>query len=428
MNIIDNDNEFMVYSHINKKGSIPMKAKSCFSTGEKQTFIITLSTGHSIRATLNHQFFMVGEQWKKLEDILVGDLIGLSIKESDSKKTTMTDDDLKFIGLFIGNGCALPRRSIQYTSNSLDGDLCEEMLILSNKICNKNLRPFIKQEIFRRGTKKESSAKVVYFPSARVPARGYHNPIIAYLENHGLFGKRAKEKTMPEEIFNQPAKSRKLFLKYLWAADGTINYSEGIKKRVNISYSTSSKILAIQVQLLLQSVGILASVIEVRKGKFICYCVSIYSRLFKKKFMDEIGIAGERKGTILEECKNKNNKVDAGWTKYELSEDKTVCYVPVKSIIPYGIETVYDIEVPESHNFIANGFIVHNSWEQDSDVVLLLHREHFYHPEDSTLIGQAELDIAKQRQGPRGHLDISFDEKTTRFYQVEPTQAEAEGW
>ena len=68
------------------------------------------------------------------------------------------------------------------------------------------------------------------------------------------------------------------------------------------------------------------------------------------------------------------------------------------------------------------------AYEQDSDVVILIHRESFYHPEDATLIGQAELDIAKQRQGPRGHLDISFDEKTTRFFQVEPTQAESEGW
>ena len=68
------------------------------------------------------------------------------------------------------------------------------------------------------------------------------------------------------------------------------------------------------------------------------------------------------------------------------------------------------------------------AYEQDSDVVILIHRESFYHPEDVSLVGQAELDIAKQRQGPRGHLDISFDEKTTRFFQIEPTQAEAEGW
>jgi replicative DNA helicase len=68
------------------------------------------------------------------------------------------------------------------------------------------------------------------------------------------------------------------------------------------------------------------------------------------------------------------------------------------------------------------------AYEQDSDVVLLLHRESFYHPEDATLVGQAELEIAKQRQGPKGHLDISFDEKTTRFYQVEPTQEQAAMW
>jgi replicative DNA helicase len=57
------------------------------------------------------------------------------------------------------------------------------------------------------------------------------------------------------------------------------------------------------------------------------------------------------------------------------------------------------------------------SIEQDADVVILLHREDYYHrgeqdyEEDNT----AELIIAKQRNGPTGSVNLIFREKYTRF-------------
>jgi replicative DNA helicase len=57
------------------------------------------------------------------------------------------------------------------------------------------------------------------------------------------------------------------------------------------------------------------------------------------------------------------------------------------------------------------------SIEQDADVVMLLHREDYYHrgednyEEDNT----AELIIAKQRNGPTGTVKLTFREKITRF-------------
>ena len=51
--------------------------------------------------------------------------------------------------------------------------------------------------------------------------------------------------------------------------------------------------------------------------------------------------------------------------------------------------------------------------EQDADVVLLLMRPEYYNPEDSP--GEAELNIAKQRNGPVGHMRLSFLSEYTRF-------------
>ncbi len=57
------------------------------------------------------------------------------------------------------------------------------------------------------------------------------------------------------------------------------------------------------------------------------------------------------------------------------------------------------------------------SIEQDADVVMLLHREDYYHKNDPDYEpnNKAELIIAKQRNGPTGTVPLVFRERITRF-------------
>ena len=57
------------------------------------------------------------------------------------------------------------------------------------------------------------------------------------------------------------------------------------------------------------------------------------------------------------------------------------------------------------------------SIEQDADVVMLLHREDYYHMGEPDYEGdsKAELIIAKQRNGPTGNVELIFRERITRF-------------
>jgi replicative DNA helicase len=62
------------------------------------------------------------------------------------------------------------------------------------------------------------------------------------------------------------------------------------------------------------------------------------------------------------------------------------------------------------------------SIEQDADVILLLHREEYYHVQDESWkqenpdkVGIAEIIIAKQRNGPTGVVKLYWDNNTTRF-------------
>ena len=63
------------------------------------------------------------------------------------------------------------------------------------------------------------------------------------------------------------------------------------------------------------------------------------------------------------------------------------------------------------------------SIEQDADVVMLLHREEYYHQSDESWaemnpekVGVAELIIAKQRNGPTGTVPLTWARETTRFH------------
>jgi replicative DNA helicase len=98
----------------------------------------------------------------------------------------------------------------------------------------------------------------------------------------------------------------------------------------------------------------------------------------------------------------------------ELMAVNDVLWDSVVSIEPDGVEEVYDATVLGTHNFIANGVAVHNSIEQDADMVILLHRESMYERE-SPREGEADLIVAKHRNGPTDTITVAFQGHYSRF-------------
>jgi replicative DNA helicase len=88
--------------------------------------------------------------------------------------------------------------------------------------------------------------------------------------------------------------------------------------------------------------------------------------------------------------------------------DSEVYWDEIVSILNCGEEEVYDLTVPGLHNFVANNIIVHNSIEQDADLVMMLYRDEYYNP-DTPDRGIAEINIAKHRNGPTGTIKLLFD-------------------
>lgn len=87
----------------------------------------------------------------------------------------------------------------------------------------------------------------------------------------------------------------------------------------------------------------------------------------------------------------------------------------IVSIVPAGEAEVFDLTVPGPHNFVADDIIVHNSIEQDADIVMFIYRDEYYHPETTERPNIAELTIAKHRNGPTGVVDLYWHSKLATF-------------
>ena len=126
----------------------------------------------------------------------------------------------------------------------------------------------------------------------------------------------------------------------------------------------------------------------------------------------DAGADGGRAGIGRRALRQVGDAVGDPWLR-DLA-DADVLWDTVAEIVPLGEKPVYDATVVGTHNFVANGIVVHNSIEQDSDVVMFIYRDEIYN-EESPDRGTAEIIVAKHRNGPTDKVRLAFLGHHTRF-------------
>lgn len=105
--------------------------------------------------------------------------------------------------------------------------------------------------------------------------------------------------------------------------------------------------------------------------------------------------------------------------KESLVAESDIYWDQVVSIEPDGVEEVFDLTVPGLHNFVADDIIVHNSIEQDADVVAFIYRAERYgitvDEDGNSTEGLGEIILGKQRNGPIGSVKLAFVHQYARF-------------
>ena len=446
----------------------PCQVEKAFSTGCKPVFRITTRLGRTVRATGNHKFLTV-HGWQRLDELSSGMRIALPRRLPGPVQPTMSEDELSLLGHLIGDGCTLPSHAIQYTTHELE--LAEIVATLATTVFAGAVAPRISKE---RGWYQ------VYLPPSFHLTHGLHNPVVSWLSNLGIFGLRSHEKRVPEVVFAQPVASIARFLRHLWSTDGCINLSQGQKYYTNIYYASSSVELVRQVQSLLLRLDINATLSrhpQVGKGRD-QYHVSITGKHDVEQFITQIGALSHYKMThqnaIVDyhatRFANTNRDVlpreiwrmyavpamqaasittrqmqaalgnvycGTGLYKQNLSRERAVrlanavgsvqltklaqsdvYWDEIISIESDGQEVVYDLTVDELHNFVAGDIVLHNSIEQDSDIVMFIYRDDQYNQE-SERKNIADVIIAKHRNGPVGEISLYFQAGQTRFRDLE---------
>jgi replicative DNA helicase len=312
--------------------------------------------------------------------------------------------------------------------------------------------------------------------SLRLPApyhlpHGKRNPIAAWLDSLGLFGLRSHEKFIPKEIFSLPRLKLALFLRHLWATDGSVTVAKS--GAVRVYYGTTSERLARELQTLLPRFDVRPRLRRVNNAYgHPQWTLDVCGVEDQMRFLEEIGVYGEREVFVKGALERLSSMTATGrfdtvpaavWERVrqvmseralvtsqlqvrigtssrgdlnpsinpsrqrlrliaevlgdsdlEMLSTNDVFWDEIRSVESMGQQDVYDATVLGAHNFIANGVNVHNSIEQDADVVLLLHREDAYERE-SPRAGEADLIVAKHRNGPTATVTVAFQGHYSRF-------------
>ena len=439
-----------------------------FYSGKKVVYELKTRTGRSIKASANHPFLKLGG-WSRLDSLAPGDRIALP-RDLNEKRTSqkITSNELVLLGHLLGDGCILPSQPYHYTS-------ADEINIGIFSETSKTLFN-IQSRIVR-----QKNWYHVYLPCPYRMTHGKYHPITNWFNHLGIERVRSYEKKVPPIVFECGDDETALFLRHLWATDGNISIKnlKNRKPSAQIYYATSSKKLGEQTQHLLLSLGIQSTISTVpsNRGYRNMYHIGVQGSTNQKIFLEKVGCAG-RRGEIIpllldqikeikpnpnydiipkeawntvvkkaktefhlgwrEVCKGLNTSYcgstlfKAGISRQRMKillqvlpskelavlAESDVYWDEILSITEQGSEDVYDATVENVHNFVANDIIVHNSLEQDSDLVMFLLRREYYDPYDKP--GTAELIVAKNRHGGIGSVNLAFRKEVAQFANYAP--------
>jgi len=352
--------------------------------GFKPVFRVNTGLGRFVESTITHPYLTING-WRRLGELKPGDKIAVPRKLEVFGTETIPECEVKLLGYWIGQG-GLTRISPQFI----------------------NSNPRLQEEFVQA---------VASFPRLKIrleTSPGNHTPAF-----DAIGDKDAQTKTVPAMVFRLKRPQISLFLNRLFATDGWATVLAS--GQAQLGYTTVSEKLARQVQHLLVRFGIIAALkkssVKYKKTDQLTWQLDITDALSIKTFISEIGIFGKEEALsrVQEALARKMSqpkhdlipveiweqiakaKGSEPWeslaqqagikgdsnidvSKRPLSREQLftlataldnlplqqlatseVYWDEIVSVEPIGYKQVYDLTIPETHNFVANDICVHNT-------------------------------------------------------------------
>ena len=356
-------------------------------SGYKQVYRLEAG-GREIEASANHPFLTIVRkkripehkkgffffEWKSLEQLKKGDVVGISKKlpvqgeayvfpemqlesfvqsknqYSSFKMTTKhlfnaqiklptetTPDFMWLAGILIGDG------HIDVENNKINiaipenDDLRDILIATVHKLFNYTIT-YVKD-------------RYVIINSKR---------IVQLFQKIG-FGGTADTKTVPNWVFTLPQDQITSFLAGYFDSDGHVAPNAIVLTSINKELLNKMKLLAITVGYGVSQIFKHGDAGTVKIQGIECNAKESWRINFNGHEIHKLPTRSARKETMIDNIKTRRNFSTSSCLNFSNKTNEEIGFARITNIVPLGEKPTYDIEVQDRHNFISNGFIVHNS-------------------------------------------------------------------
>ena len=384
---------------------VPRRITDVASNGTKPVYRLTTQLGRTITATSNHPFLMY-DGWRTLGELNVGDQIALPRALQLNGHKTWPEHHLVVLGHLLAEGNLCHPHSFYFYTQSDE--------YLSDYVAHLEMFPNTKATVANH-----RSTHSVY---ARREQPREHCGAVVWLKNLGLHGKNSHTKFIPAEIFELAPRQIALFLSPLWEGDGCVDLRN---RCAYYASASEEMIRGIQHLLLrFGIISRLRRVEFPYKDGRIGYTLHITGNENLARFRDSIGyhFVDDGKRAVLDEIvlpevgsyaskdvvplgvkqiiRSEKEQRRETWPQVRLGSGVSVKdlyrstvstkrgftrryirslgeYFDSPSLLKYsnsdvywdavasieyvGEEETYDLTIEETHNFVADDIIVHNS-------------------------------------------------------------------